>query len=279
MRTLKLTLQYIGTHYCGWQIQPNGITIQEILQTLLKKTLGEDVKVIGAGRTDSGVHALGQVAHFKTEHPMEVDVLHKALNAQLPEDIAVSAMEEMPEDFHANKWASTKTYTYLLLNSRQKQPFLSPFTWRQYGDYDLGAVGQCLDWIRGTHDFRSFCASDSTAKTTERTLVQTRCATFSMNQLGQSLADLAQIGAWLPQASSTSREAMLYAISFQGKGFLKHMVRNLIGTLRDVAFGKISPQDFKNILELKDRTQAGVTAPARGLFLVKVEYSRNAIES
>jgi tRNA pseudouridine38-40 synthase len=248
------------------------MTVQEILQTLLKKTLGEEVKVIGAGRTDSGVHALGQVAHFKTEHSMEVSTLHKALNAQLPEDIAVSDLEEMPEDFHANQGARSKTYTYLLLNSRQKQPFLSPFTWRQYGDYNLSAVRQCLDWIRGTHDFRSFCAADSTAKTTERTLVKTHCAMFSLQQLGQSLADLAQIGAWLPQPAPASQEALLCAISFQGRGFLKHMVRNLLGTLRDVAFGKLSPQDFKNILELKDRTRAGVTAPARGLFLVKVDY-------
>ena len=272
MRTLKLTLQYIGTHYCGWQIQPNGVTVQEIVQNILNKTLGEDIKVIGAGRTDSGVHALGQVAHFKTVNPMDGPTLHKALNAQLPDDIAVSALEEKPEDFHANKNAKAKTYTYLFLNSRQKQPFLTPYTWRQYGDYHLEASRQCLKLIQGTHDFRSFCAADSTAKTTERTLVKSQWTTFSLAQLGQKLAGLAEISEWLPKPEGALGEADIHAVSFQGEGFLKHMVRNIIGTLRDVAFGKISPQDFKNILKSRDRTQAGVTAPPQGLFLINVDY-------
>ena len=278
MRNLKLILQYIGTGYCGWQIQPNGPTVQETLQDILSKTLHEKITLTAAGRTDSGVHALGQVANFKTEHEMGASTLLRALNAQLPEDIAVLNLMEVPENFHALRGAAAKTYTYLILHSVHKKPFLTPLTWRQYEDLDLDSIQDCLDHLIGKHDFRAFCASDSSAATTVREILHAGLQRIPIRELGNSMRGIFGLTDFIPPLGEEDTfhpedpEDYLLAISFKGRGFLKHMVRNLIGTLRDVGTGKLSVDGFQAIMESQDRRQAGVTAPAKGLFMVKVEY-------
>jgi len=273
MRNIKLTLQYIGTHYHGWQIQPNGPTIQSILQDLLAQTLQEKIVVLSAGRTDSGVHALGQVAHFKTKNPMDINKLQKALNSQLPKDISVLSTSEVGEDFNAMTQALSKTYCYFILNSQKKIPFLIPFTWRKYGRLNLEEIQKCLELIVGEHDFSAFKASDSTARTAVRKIDVAQLNRIPLGDLGQNLLGILGLGALVSrEASEEESEGALLSLSFKGKGFLKHMVRNLVGTLVDVGRGKLNSEDFKRIMESRDRRQAGVTAPPQGLFLVKVEY-------
>jgi tRNA pseudouridine38-40 synthase len=272
-----MVLQYVGTHYCGWQVQPNGTTIQALLQGILEKTLKEKITVIGAGRTDSGVHALGQVAHFSTTNPMDLEILHRALNAQLPEDIAVLSLEETQENFHAQRSASAKTYLYLILVSRQKNPFLKPYAWRLYGDFNQDAMEQCLNYIEGQHDFKAFCAADSGAKTSLRRLFSSRLQVFPLSEMEHRLVELVGLGNWkgpleILNHHHPDRMARLYAISFRGEGFLKHMVRNIVGTVVEVGQGKRTVEDFQQILAGKDRRQAGPTAPPQGLFLLNVEY-------
>lgn len=278
MRNIKLTLQYLGTHYCGWQIQPNGPTIQELLQKVLEKTLQEKIIIIGAGRTDAGVHALGQVAHFKTQHAMDIGTLWRALNAQLPEDIAVLAVEEAPEKFHAQKDALSKTYCYCLLNTEQKIPFLYPYTWRIFGDLDLDEMNQSAAMLPGQHDFRSFCAADSTAKTFIRRILEVNLRQIPLADLGNSLLDLFGLAGMISVLGAQKSfhpekpDGAIVVFSVKGEGFLKHMVRNIVGTLVEVGRGKINAEDFRRVFLSRDRTQAGITAPAKGLFLIKTDY-------
>jgi tRNA pseudouridine38-40 synthase len=277
MRKIKLVIQYVGSRYCGWQVQPNGLTIQAILQDLLEKTLGEKTTVIGAGRTDSGVHALGQVAHFKTSHSMDLETLHRALNAQLPEDIAVLAAEEVDADFHAQKNATAKTYLYLILVSRQKNPFLRPYAWRLFGEFNQSAMRQCLEMIVGAHDFKAFCAADGGAKTSTRHIYSARLQVFPLSEMEHQLVKLVGLGNFqgpleVLNHHHPDRMARLWALSFRGNGFLKHMVRNLVGTIVEVGQGKRSVEEFQQVLAGKDRRQAGPTAPPQGLFLLNVEY-------
>lgn len=277
MRKIKLILQYVGSRYCGWQVQPNGLTIQAILQDLLEKTLQEKITVVGAGRTDSGVHALGQVAHFKTSHGMDLETLHRALNAQLPEDIAVLSAEEVDEGFHAQKNATAKTYLYLLLVSRQKNPFLKPYAWRLFGEFDQSAMERCLQGLEGEHDFKAFCASDGGTKTSTRRLFSARLQVFPLSEMEHQLVKLVGLGNWkgpleVLNHHHPDRMARLWAISFRGAGFLKHMVRNIVGTVVEVGQGKRSVEEFHQIMAGKDRRLAGPTAPPQGLFLLNVEY-------
>lgn len=277
MRNIKMVLQYVGTHYNGWQVQPNGPTIQAILQEILQQTLKEKINVIASGRTDSGVHALAQTAHFRTSNDMDLETLHRALNAQLPEDIAVLSLEEVDEGFHAQKNAVAKTYLYLILVSRQKNPFLKPYAWRLYGEFNREAMEECLKEIVGEHDFKAFCAADSGAKTSSRRLFSSRLQVFPLSEMEHRLVDLVGLGNWkgpleILNHHHPDRIARLWAISFRGAGFLKHMVRNIVGTVVEVGQGKRSVEDFKRILGGKDRRLAGPTAPPQGLFLLNVEY-------
>ncbi len=278
MRNIRLTLQYLGTSFHGWQIQPQGITIQALLKQLLEKLLHESITVLGAGRTDSGVHALGQVAHFKTTHPMDLPTLHRALNAQLPPAVAVTNVEEVPLSFHSTRDALEKTYVYFLLHSQQKIPFLEKLTWRRFGSWDPQAVRECLQQIEGLHDFSAFRGSDSKTKTSEREILQARLVWLPF----EDLKKVFEIFLGKPVQSVPPWEQLfqdpvedvpgLWIFSFRGKGFLKHMVRNLVGTLVDVGEGKRSSGQFREIFASKDRRLAGITAPARGLFLFQVKY-------
>lgn len=261
IQRIKLTLQYKGTNYSGWQVQPNGVTIQELLQKAVKKIFNQNINVVGSGRTDAGVHALAQVCHFDLEgdhagllRSARNDKLVLAINSQLPDDVAVSKAELVPQTFHAQRSAKKKQYNYYILNSPLRSPFLDETVWRITHPLDVKKMQQAAKYLVGLHDFKAFCAADSSVKTTVRRIYKI-AVTPSISP---------------PYFKGGPGGVM--QISILGNGFLKHMVRNIVGTLADVGRGKIAAKEVKKILQSRDRRQAGKNAPARGLFLVRVEY-------
>lgn len=254
----KFTIAYDGHAYVGFQLQPGGVTVQSALEASFKRILGEDVRVVPSGRTDSGVNAIAQVCHavFCTEKAQErlekKDFLLR-INSILPDDIAITAATKAP-GFHARKNARSKTYEYLILQSRVINPFLEDKVWRVALPLDITAMKRAANYLVGRHDFSAFCASDSTAKDKTREI-------FKILIDKRSPAPFFKL----------PRESYL-RLSFTGGGFLKQMVRNIVGTLVDVGLGKTTPEQIKNILKSKDRRLAGPNAPARGLYLRRVIY-------
>ena len=244
-RKIKLTLAYDGTRYHGWQLQKNGLTIQEVLEDKLRVMTREPVRVFGSGRTDAGVHALGQVCHFESHSRLEPGALQKGLNGLLPDDIHVVRAERVPAGFHARYDARSKVYEYRILNRPEPDVFLRRTTWHVTRPLDREALRQGLACLRGERDFSSFRSAGSGNRNPVRRMLK---------------AELCDPGPGLVH------------LVFEANGFLRHMVRNLVGTLVDVGAGKISPAEFEGILEAGDRGRAGVKAPARGLFLVEVRY-------
>ncbi len=244
MRNIKLILEYDGTAYSGWQRQKNGLSVQEVVEEKLSIMTGEEVRIIGSGRTDAGVHAISQVANCKTSSKIPVDGFWKGLNSLLPQDIAVRGVCEVHSDFHARYSALEKVYLYRILNAQIRSPLHRLHTWFVPHDLDLEAMGKCLPMIRGEHDFAAFMASGSFVKSTTRTV---------------SSAEL-------------TRKGRIIEFEIKANGFLRHMVRNIAGTLVEVGQCRITPEGFMNILRAGDRTKAGITAPARGLFLKEVIY-------
>lgn len=244
MKRVRLIISYDGTNYCGWQIQINGITVEEIINRELSNLLGEEIAVIGASRTDSGVHAIGNVAVFDTETKIPAEKISFALNQRLPEDIRIQKSEEVPTDFHPRYCDSTKTYEYKILNRRFPDPLNRLYTHFVYMPLDVGKMKEAAIYIIGEHDFASFCSAGSQVKTTTRTVYT---------------LDIA-------------KESDIISIRISGNGFLYNMVRIIVGTLIKVGLGVYPPEHVKEILESKDRYQAGPKAPARGLTLVGIEY-------
>ncbi len=244
LKTIKLIIEYVGTNYCGWQIQPNGTTIQEILEKCLEKITGEKVKVHGSGRTDSGVHAEAQVAHFRVDTRMEPVQFQRALNSLLPGDIGVSEAEEESHDFHAQFSQKGKRYRYTIYASPYVSIFEYPFVWHLPYTLNVDAMKEAATYLVGRHDFAAFQASGSDVRTTVRGLTKLEI---------------------------TQRDGKITYV-FEGSGFLKHMVRIVVGTLVDFGFEKKKPGMMKEILESKDRQKAGRTAPSQGLCLEKVYY-------
>jgi len=246
-RNLKLTLEYEGTAYHGWQVQPNGLTIQEVVETVLRRLTGDRPKVVASGRTDAGVHAEGQVAHFHTDSLLSCDALHKGLNALLPDDIVVRQVEEVPDLFHARFSAEGKTYRYVILN----RPFPSVFERNRCRHItrplDVGAMERAARFLIGRYDFSAFRASDC-------------CARHPIREIRD--LKIVRTGEWI-------------RLFLSADAFLKHMVRNIVGTLIEVGRGKTAPEQVKEILEGRDRTKAGPTAPAMGLFLQSVAYGKD----
>jgi pseudouridylate synthase I len=277
LRNLKFTIQYLGSNYLGWQVQPNGPTIQGLIQQALQDILQQPATIISASRTDSGVHALAQVAHFRTEHVMDPATLQRALNSKLPPDISVLAVEEAA-DFHAQKNAVSKSYAYFLLNSEHRIPVLQATSWRLYGKLDLDAMHRCLELLVGEHDFNAFKAADSSAKTSVRRLMAVSLQRIPLESIARNLGNLFGVGSLVfPEtAVQETKESKglpaLIAIGFKGRGFLKHMVRNIIGTVAEVGLGRMTVERFREIFDSRDRTQAGKTAPPQGLFLLKIDY-------
>ncbi len=244
MRNIKLTIEYDGTDFFGWQKQPNCRTVQEVMENTIKKVLGEDIHLLGASRTDRGVHALGQVACFKTNSSLHLEAMFKAFNALLPEDIVIHQIEEVPLEFHPRYWAKSKTYEYVILLKPIRSPLIRRFSWHIPQVLDLEAMKECCEMLKGSHDFSSFKLSGSSAKNPVREMLR---------------------------AEITLDSPFLFFL-FEASGFLRGMARSIVGTLIDVGRGKIKPEDFRQILEARDRKKASFTAPPEGLFLVEVKY-------
>ncbi len=250
MKTIKLTIEYDGTNFNGWQVQPKKITrtVQGTLKDTLKKIVKHPITVIGSGRTDSGVHALGQVAHFKTRSEMTPLEFQKALNAKLPTDIAIIKAEEAANTFHAQFNAKCKTYQYTILNRpfrcARNKSFCSYYPYK----LNVSAMKKEAAFLVGKHDFKSFTAADprnpSRGKNTTRTI----------------------------KKLEIKKKMDYITIDITATGFLYKMVRNIVGTLIEIGSGKLHGQNIKNILKAEDRAVAGPTASAKGLCLLEVKY-------
>lgn len=248
MRNLKLTLAYDGSEFYGWAMQSDRPTIQGTLIETLRKITGEKTRLYGCGRTDAGVHALGQVAHFKTRTPIPPENFQRALNSLLPPAIRVGAVEEVPLDFHSRWHARAKSYRYRILRA----PICPPFEWRYVYHYpyplDEEAMVSAAPLFEGKHDFSTFGTWDP--EEADRSKVR---SVFS-SRLER-----------LPQ-----RQELIYTVC--GRSFLRYMVRKIVGTLIEVGKGRLTPQDIPRLFQARDRSQAGPTAPPEGLYLVEVEY-------
>lgn len=244
MKRVKLEIAYDGTNYCGWQTQPNGITIEEILNQKLSDLLEEPILVIGASRTDSGVHALANVAVFDTETKIPGEKISFALNQRLPKDITIQSSCEVPQEFHPRYCNSIKTYEYKILNRTFDMPVLRLYTHFVYMPLNVEAMKEAAEYIVGEHDFVSFCSNKSQVKDTVRTV-------YSLD---------------------IKKENDIISLRIRGNGFLYNMVRIIVGTLIKVGLGVYPASYVKEMIEAKDRMKAGPTAPAKGLTLVGIEY-------
>lgn len=246
MPRIRLTVAYVGTRYQGWQIQAAGATIQGAIEDRLARICGEPVRLHGSGRTDSGVHALGQVAHFDAPESNKDVPWGKALNSMLPDDIAILDAIEVPLDFHARFSVRSKRYAYTLWTEpRFTLPQRAPFVWAVRG-LDFEAMDQAAETLVGTHDFAAFQNAGTEIKGTVRTLE--------------------------PILRAPGTHSAEWVFRFQANGFLKQMVRNLMGLLVEVGRGGLRPADVRDILEGLDRRKAPATAPAQGLTLEEVIY-------
>lgn len=254
----KLTLSYDGSAFSGFQEQPGRPTVQSALEAALKTVSGESARVVPSGRTDTGVHALNQVCHVTLADEKAIaraergDFLLK-MNGVLPDAVALSSCRPVG-DFHARNDAKEKTYVYVILVSRVKNPFLEGKVWRVPLALDAKAMERAARSLIGRHDFSSFCAADSTAREKTREIFAIRFSSAS------------------PAPFFTLRGEKFLRISFTGSGFLKQMIRNVVGTLVDVGLGKTPAEQMPAILRSRDRRRAGRTAPARGLYLKNVKY-------
>jgi tRNA pseudouridine38-40 synthase len=244
MRNIKLTIAYDGTLYRGWQQQKNGKTIQGEIEKAVLKVFGSFHTVYGASRTDAGVHAKGQVANFKTSSALPLEKIPFALNAVLPQDILIKKAESVTVGFHSRFDPIEKIYAYNIVNSRSRDPFRDRYVWRVPYQLDIDLMRRELLVLKGKHDFKCFQASDKKERTSTRTINDVK-----LRKNGRSLC-----------------------VEIRGDGFLYNMVRNIVGTLVDIGRGYLPPGSMSEIMGSKDRKKAGPTAPARGLFLIKVIY-------
>jgi len=248
LRNFKLIIEYDGTAYHGWQRQNDTSTVQGAIEAALETMTGRSVTVIGSGRTDAGVHAVGQVANFCVETRLTSDVFAKGLNSLIPPDIVIKNCAAVDKTFHARYDARSKIYDYHILNQPTPAAIFRQYAWHIGKPLDLEAIRTAMLCLKGQHDFSAFEAAGSPRSHAVRTVIDLH--------LSEKDAD-GYVG-----------------FSIEADGFLRHMVRNIVGTLVDVGLGKISPEAFEEIVISKDRTQAGITAPAHGLFLREVKYER-----
>lgn len=244
MKRVKLVVAYDGTRYCGWQVQPNGVTVQGVLNEELSKLLGEKILTIGASRTDAGVHALGNVAVFDTSARMPAEKISYALNTRLPQDIRIQSSEEVSGQFHPRFCKTIKTYEYKILNRKFPDPTKRLYSFFYYYPLDEKRMQQGADYLVGKHDFKSFCTAKPEITDTVRTIY--------------SLA--------------VTRQEDMITLRISGNGFLYNMVRIIAGTLIRVGGGVWEPDYVRKILEGKDRELAGETARPEGLTLMEIQY-------
>lgn len=243
-RNIKLIIEYDGTNFSGWQIQPHPRTVQEVLQDAIHNVTGEEVALNGSGRTDAGVHAYGQTANFHTDTKLETDALKRAINANLPDDVVVKVVEEAPEDFHARFSAKSKTYLYAI-----KRGHVRPVIERRTAlyvayDLDLSSMMEAADLFMGEHDFSAFAIKTEDDKDCVR----------------------------LIEAIEIDDKDEYIFIRITGNGFLRKMVRSIVGTLLEVGRGKLKIDDVKNAIDKQDKTVVGATAASHGLCLLEVKY-------
>lgn len=245
MKRIKLTVAYDGTNYHGWQIQPNAVTIEGKLNEAISELTKETIQVIGASRTDAGVHALGNVAVFDTESRIPGEKFSYALNQRLPDDIVIQQSQEVDKDFHPRYCTCEKTYEYVILNRKFPLPEYRNTAFFYYGDLDIKAMQEATKAFLGEHDFAGFCSAGAQVKTTVRTIY-----------------DL----------TVEKKDNDMICIRVRGNGFLYNMVRIIAGTLLEVGKGNIEAKSLENRIAAADRSQAGPTAPARGLKLIRIQY-------
>jgi len=258
IRNIKLTLAYDGTDFSGWQVQPGRATVQGLLGSAIGRLTGENVLPQGSGRTDAGVHALAQIATFATHSPIPVENLAKALNDTLPTAIRVLACEETDPEFHARKSARAKTYEYRMERRATCSPFVARYVWHYPFPLDEAAMAEAAGVVEGEHDFTSFAAVDP-----EKSLSEEGCE--EGREEPRSNVRTIHSSIWRLRGDE-------FVYTVRGSGFLHHMVRNLVGTFVLVGKGIINRQGLQRILAARDRSAAGATAPASGLFLMNVEY-------
>ena len=249
MRTLKLMLAYDGTAYAGWQVQPGCRTVQGTLEAAIQQVTGQRVRVLASGRTDAGVHALGQVVGWQTQSDLPVEALRRALNAELPDDVAVVEAAEAADDFHATRDAVRKLYRYLIHDGPIRDVFRRQYSWHYTrARLDAEAMHRAAQALLGMHDFRSFQKSDTKRQSSVRTVFDVRVRRGRGEQQD-----------WV-------------TLEIEGDGFLYNMVRAIVGTLVEVGRG-VRPENWPaEVLRAADRSAAGPTAPPQGLFLVRVDY-------
>ena len=240
----KLILQYDGTRYRGWQVQPNGMTIQEIIEGVLHRILGANIRLKVAGRTDAGVHDTGQVATFRSSRAIAPGNLQHSLNALLPDDISVQSIQEVPNEFDPRFDARSRRYQYRIWNSPHRSAIHARYSWHITYLLDLPAMKSAATLLIGHHDFSSFQGADNIPRTPWRTVVR---------------------------SSLVHQDGFLF-YDVQAQSFVRHMVRNIVGTLVDVGRGALTVRQFKTILEARKRSEAGLKAPPQGLFLLEVLY-------
>jgi tRNA pseudouridine38-40 synthase len=255
MRYIKLLLEYDGTNYLGWQSQKSGGTIQDIICGKILGITGEEVRLTAASRTDAGVHALGQVAVFGTESPLGSDVIMRALNAKLPPDIRVLDAEETGEYFHPRYDASGKSYFYIISEDRRHSAFLHRYICFVHSALDTRRMSEAASLLPGEHDFSSFRGAGCSAKCPIRTVYA---------------AEIARLDEMSFMTAALKGNFIRFRIA--GNAFLRHMVRNIVGTLVEVGKRKMSVETFATVFQSCDRTNAGPTAPAQGLFLERIVY-------
>ncbi len=244
MRNIKCVIAYDGSAFMGWQIQVGVRTVQETMEKALKEILGHTLRVTASGRTDAGVHAFAQVINFQTDSSIPIHGLVHGLNSVLPGDVAVNSAEEVPPEFHSRYMARSKMYAYVIDLSPTRNPFVERYALQEKGPLDCASMQEAAGIFLGEHDFASFQASGSAVKTTSRIIT-------------------------VSEVFQTGRKVIF---CMQGSGFLRHMVRNIVGTLLLVGKGKIPPQAMEQIMAQRNRSSAGPTAPAQGLYLVGVYY-------
>ena len=265
MRRILLTIAYDGTDYVGWQIQPNGIAVEQVINKALSELTGEDIIIAGASRTDSGVHAGGNVAVFDTETRIPAEKICFALNQRLPKDIVCLSSCEVRTDFHPRHANCTKTYEYSIYNAVHPDPIKRRYSYFVYVPLDVDAMRKAAGYLVGEHDFASFCSAHAQVKTTVRTIYSldiicgdTECENVNSAQNAET--------------AKRTYQAQNIKIRISGNGFLYNMVRIIVGTLVKVGYHFYPPEYVKTILDACDRTKAGPKAPAEGLKLIGIKY-------
>jgi tRNA pseudouridine38-40 synthase len=255
MRNIKLLIEYNGTKFQGWQTQRSGLTIQDIISSAVSVITNEQIKLVSASRTDAGVHALGQVACFSTRSTLPAGILHRALNATLPQDMRILDIEEIDSEFHPRYAAVKKSYFYIIEKTQKQSVFFHPYSWRVPVNLNLEGMNKAAVLLLGEHDFRSFRGSGCGAKTTVRIVHSLSVAEYDSLEF-----------------MSARLRGNFIKIRIEANAFLRHMARNIVGTLVEVGKGRLTPDGVLDILNSCNREMAGPTAPAKGLFLEKVFY-------